>query len=623
MGIQNHIYILALAPLVAFALSLLLPKRNEGLISNGVFLFMLAQLALCVWFVVDWVMCGRMSLDEVDVNIYERHGYAFFVDFHFDRISATFLLVGTFITLLIARYSRYYMHRESGYKRFFNTLLFFYLGYCIVVLSGNFETLFIGWECLGVSSFLLIAFYRDRYLPVRNAVKVFSIYRVGDVGLILAMWLSHHFWHESMTFQGMANDALTQTHLHEHTVVGAALAFMILLTSAAKSAQLPFTSWLPRAMEGPTPSSAIFYGALSVHLGVFLLMRTFPIWEQQFSVRVVIGALGLATALIATGIARVQSSIKSQVAYSSAAQIGLMYIELAFGWVDLALIHFAGNAFLRSYQLLVSPSVVSYLIREQFFTEPSQLNSFENKWSSKWRNTLYILCVREFYLDDVMYRYLWNPLKWIGNKLSFFGSIWAVLPALVLFTWGVFQSMKGVGSESLAHTISFVFAGIGLVLVLKSFTERHHVFLAWSFILMNHLSIALSISFNEHYNLEHNVMYLSGIVFSWLIGMLVLRYLKAKRQDLDLHRFHGLVNHFPVIAMVFFMACLGMSGFPITPSFIGEDLIFSHIHADQIGLAFICSLSLILDGLAIMRLFARVFFGPDVKSMYSNAYRSS
>ncbi|MFM7814421.1 MAG: proton-conducting transporter membrane subunit, partial [Flavobacteriales bacterium] len=91
----------------------------------------------------------------------------------------------------------------------------------------------------------------------------------------------------------------------------------------------------------------------------------------------------------------------------------------------------------------------------------------------------------------------------------------------------------------------------------------------------------------------------------------------------DLHRFHGLVHHFPVIAMVFFMACLGMSGFPITPSFIGEDLIFSHIHADQIGLAFICSLSLILDGLAIMRLFARVFFGPDVKSMYSNAYRSS
>ncbi|MFM7731244.1 MAG: hypothetical protein ACKO6L_09410, partial [Flavobacteriales bacterium] len=95
MGIQNHIYILALAPLVAFALSLLLPKRNEGLISNGVFLFMLAQLALCVWCVVDWVMCGRMSLDEVDVNIYECHGYAFFVDFHFDRISATFLLVGT------------------------------------------------------------------------------------------------------------------------------------------------------------------------------------------------------------------------------------------------------------------------------------------------------------------------------------------------------------------------------------------------------------------------------------------------------------------------------------------------------------------------------------------------
>jgi NADH-quinone oxidoreductase subunit L len=103
----------------------------------------------------------------------------------------------------------------------------------------------------------------------------------------------------------------------------------------------------------------------------------------------------------------------------------------------------------------------------------------------------------------------------------------------------------------------------------------------------------------------------------------VLRYLKSKRQDLDLHRFHGSVNHFPILSMVFFLACLGMSGFPITPSFIGEDLVFSHIHADQVGLAFVTSLSLILDGLAIMRVFARVFFGPDVKSMYSNAYRSS
>ena len=98
-----------------------------------------------------------------------------------------FALVGAILAFLIVMYSRVYMHRESGYKRFFNTILFFFLGYNVTIFSGNFETLFIGWEVLGISSFLLIAFYRERYLPVKNALKVFFVYRIGDVGLILAI----------------------------------------------------------------------------------------------------------------------------------------------------------------------------------------------------------------------------------------------------------------------------------------------------------------------------------------------------------------------------------------------------------------------------------------------------
>ena len=97
------------------------------------------------------------------------------------------------------------MHRESGYKRFFYTILFFYAGYTLAVFAGNLETLFIGWEILGLTSFLLVAFYRERYLPVKNAFKVFSIYRIGDVGIILAMWASHHLWHENITFEKIQN----------------------------------------------------------------------------------------------------------------------------------------------------------------------------------------------------------------------------------------------------------------------------------------------------------------------------------------------------------------------------------------------------------------------------------
>jgi NADH-quinone oxidoreductase subunit L len=163
----------------------------------------------------------------------------------------------------------------------------------LIIFSGNLETLFIGWEFLGISSFLLIAFYRNRYLPVRNAFKVYSLYRLGDVGLILAMWLSHHLFHHNITFKELPETGFCERTSSKPYVDGCVtISLMILLAAAVKSAQLPFSSWLPRAMEGPTPSSAIFYGSLSVHLGVFILLRTFPFWENQLSVRIIIGTLG-------------------------------------------------------------------------------------------------------------------------------------------------------------------------------------------------------------------------------------------------------------------------------------------------------------------------------------------
>ena len=344
---------------------------------------------------------------------------SFFIDFDFDKITAVYTFVGSFLTFLVTLYSRAYMHRESGYKRFFNTILFFYFGYNVIIFSGNLETLFIGWEILGVSSFLLIAFYRNRYLPVKNAVKVFSVYRIGDVGLILAMWMSHHLYHENVTFLELRDMSFVHEHLQSHTVVGVFISLMILISAAAKSAQLPFSSWLPRAMEGPTPSSAIFYGSLSVHLGVFLLLRTYHFWEQQISVRILIGVVGLFTSLVTTGIARVQSSVKSQIAYSSISQIGLIFIEVAAGWEDLALFHFAGNAFLRTYQLLVSPSVVSYLIKEQFYTFTARPRTFQDSLPKRLEYSFYMLCLKEFNLDSLLYRLLWNPLKWVGRKLNF------------------------------------------------------------------------------------------------------------------------------------------------------------------------------------------------------------
>jgi len=613
-----------LIPLLGFLMSLIIPRQKEALISWTTFATVGLHFAFFLGFLAFWLLHRFPTLNLKEIVLFQTSGYQFFIDFCFDKIAAVYLLVGCFLTFLVAIYSRYYLHREPGYKRFFNTILFFYFGYNVVVLSGNLETLFIGWEILGISSFLLIAFYRNRYLPVKNAVKVFSIYRIGDVGIILAMWATHHLWHENITFLKLSNYDLVHHQLQSHTLIGVFISLMILVSAAAKSAQLPFSSWLPRAMEGPTPSSAIFYGSLSVHLGVFLLLRTFPFWEHQLSVRIIIGLLGLITSIIASGIARVQSSVKSQIAYSSIAQIGLIFIEVAAGFENLALLHFAGNAFLRTYQLLVSPSVVTYLIREQFYNYTPRQHTFEDSLPKKLEYSFYMLCLQEWNLDSFMYRFLWNPLKRAGQKLDFLtvnGVMLLFIPVYLIGLFCVYH--KELIPAPVQHYLPIVFSAIGLVMVLKSFTERKNASLSWVLIIMSHFWVALAIAFNEQFRFSQIHLYLSGIAVSAIIGFWCLRKLKALETYIDLDQFHGHSFRHPKLAFIFLLACLGVSGFPITPTFIGEDLIFTHVHEEQALLALFISLIFIVDGIAIIRMYARLFLGPHVKSQYEMAYRSS
>ncbi|MDF2456299.1 MAG: hypothetical protein K0R51_2292 [Cytophagaceae bacterium] len=611
-------------PFFGFIISLFLPKKNEGLISTATVLTVGLHLASFLAYVGYWLSIGAPTLNIKDMVLFGESDYEFFIDFTFDKIGAVYLVVGAFLTFLVTLYSRSYFHREDGYKRFFNTILFFYLGYNIIILAGNLETLFIGWEILGISSFLLIAFYRNRYLPVKNAVKIFSIYRIGDVGILLAMWMSHHLWHENITFVKLSNYELVHDHLQTHSIIGITISLMILIAAAAKSAQLPFSSWLPRAMEGPTPSSAIFYGSLSVHLGIFLLLRTQPLWEHQLSVRILIGVLGLSTSIIASGIARVQSSVKSQIAYSSISQIGLMFIELAFGLEDWALIHFAGNAFLRTYQLLVSPSVVSYLIREQFYNFVPRPLTLEDSFPKKIEYSFYILSLKEWNLDSIMYRYFWNPLKWAGRKLEFVTVRRAIVFFGLVYVIGlVCEYYEDSIPEIIKYLLPYCFSLIGLIMVLKAFSERKNVFLSWILIVMNSFWVVLAISFNEHFSFEDVYIYLSGIVIAGLLGYICLVWIKKLERRIDMKQFHGHSYKHPKIAALFLLACLGVSGFPISPTFLGEDLIFSHIHEDQILLAFFTALSFIIDGIALIRIYARVFLGPHVKSQYEMAYRSS
>ena len=612
-----------LLPFLGYVISLFIPEKKERTLSAVAYSTVGIYLLALIAFTINWLVGPHKALNLKDVVIYKSEEYEFYIDFYFDRITAFFAFVGGFLTFLITIYSRVYLHRENGYKRFFNTILFFFLGYNITVFSGNFETLFMGWEVLGISSFLLIAFYRERYLPVKNALKVFFIYRIGDIGLILAMWLSHHLWHENITFAKLSNYEIIHEHLQNHSFEGTIVALMVLIAAYAKSAQLPFSSWLPRAMEGPTPSSAIFYGSLSVHLGAFLMLRTYPFIENQYIVRVIMIAMGLFTSFVAMNIARVQSSVKSQIAYSSISQIGLIFIEIALGFETLALIHFAGNAFLRTYQLLVSPSVASYLIREQFFNfNPAHRGA--NKFiPKKLMNSVYLLSLKEWNLDQFNYAWLWHPLKKGGRIFKFVRErhIWMIF--LPVFILGVFASVnKELLSIDLVRVLEIVFALIGLIMVLRAFAEYKNVVMSWWLIALNHCWIALAVSFNENFSITETFLYLSGALVAAIFGTIILRKIRNREGRLDISEFNGFAVPYKTLAFLFLLCGLGITGFPITPTFIGEDLIFSHIHENQFFLAAIISISLIIDGLAMIRIYARLFLGPYSGSSVSVQHSS-
>src|SRR5690606_1950813 len=141
----------------------LIKRQHEKLLSQVAFYTIGINLITSVIFIFYWVSSGCNDYNIKDLSLYKDKDYNFFLDFFFDRVTAIYFLTGNIISFMVVVYSRYYMHKESGYNRFFNTILFFYSGYVITIFAGNFETLFIGWEILGISSFLLMAFYRKRY----------------------------------------------------------------------------------------------------------------------------------------------------------------------------------------------------------------------------------------------------------------------------------------------------------------------------------------------------------------------------------------------------------------------------------------------------------------------------
>jgi len=297
------------------------------------------------------------SPSDADADGHEDH-FHFTLKFVFDRLSVPFVIMTFVLCGVIAAFASRYLHRDEGFHRFFMFFSFFQLGMILSSVAGTIETLFFGWELVGLSSALLVAFFHDRPAPVANGQRVWAVYRIADAAFLIAALTLHHL-SGSGDFDGMAGQGdwpVGKAVLAENDAL--LVGGLLLFAAAGKSALVPFSGWLPRAMEGPTPSSAVFYGALSVHLGAFLLLRVSPLLDESFTLRILVVALGLITVIFATMTARVQTDIKSSLAFSSLIQVSIIVMEIGFGLRYIPLIHIIGHACLRTLQLIRAPSLL-------------------------------------------------------------------------------------------------------------------------------------------------------------------------------------------------------------------------------------------------------------------------
>jgi len=278
-----------------------------------------------------------------------------------DPLSSTMLLVVTVVSFLIFVYSNGYMAEDRGLWRFFTWMSLFVFAMLILVMADNYLLMFVGWEGVGLCSYLLIGFWFERPEPYYAAKKAFVMNRIGDWGYtigIITIFLVFGSMNFLDVFKRVEESAPAQSAL---TLICLALFF----GATGKSAQLPLYSWLPDAMEGPTPVSALIHAATMVTSGVYLVARSTPLFAAAGSSLEVVGVVGAITAIFAATIALVQFDIKRVMAYSTVSQLGYMFLALGVGAPVAAIFHLATHAFFKALLFLGSGSVIHGLGGEQ------------------------------------------------------------------------------------------------------------------------------------------------------------------------------------------------------------------------------------------------------------------
>ena len=356
-----------LLPLFSFVLTLLLGKRM------GTRAHWLPIITVVLSFICAIMAFNRVYHGEIinqDIYTWISSG-SLSVSFGFlvDQLTSVMLIVVTSISSLVHIYSVGYMKGEEGYYRFFAYLSLFTFSMLMLVLGNNFLQLFFGWEAVGLSSYLLIGFYYNKKSASDAGKKAFIVNRFGDFGFILGLFLiftqfgSLHYAEVFSQVNLLEGQSVSLLGLH--VAMPTIIALLLFCGAIGKSAQLPLHVWLPDAMEGPTPVSALIHAATMVTAGVFLIARCHPIFELSHAVLNLITILAAITTLFAATIALVQTDIKRVVAYSTVSQLAYMFIGCGVGAYSAGVFHLFTHAYFKALLFLGCGSVILGMHHEQ------------------------------------------------------------------------------------------------------------------------------------------------------------------------------------------------------------------------------------------------------------------
>jgi len=366
---SHTLALIVLLPLIGFALNGVFATTLGGRVANNRVAsligcgFPIAAFALTIKAFFDLQAGGYAPLVEPFYRWATIGESTFDIAFYFDRLSAIMTLVVTGVGSVIHIYSTGYMHDDKSYGRFFaylNLFLFFML---LLVLGRSMLVLFVGWEGVGLASYLLIGFWFDDLANARAGKKAFITNRIGDAGFLLGMFLLYR------AFGTLDMDTLNASFVNglgAAPIVSASLVGLLLFIGATgKSAQIPLYVWLPDAMAGPTPVSALIHAATMVTAGVYLVARMSGVYMQAPEASHVMAVIGVATAFFAATIALVQTDIKKVLAYSTVSQLGFMFLALGVGAYGVAIFHVVTHAFFKACLFLGAGSVIHALGGEQ------------------------------------------------------------------------------------------------------------------------------------------------------------------------------------------------------------------------------------------------------------------